>query len=79
MNGQTLQDSRSLYSGVHSEKSYDSASGRYTYILQLVAFRSAQDNQPRLVSERRFANWDDYQRAYSQTLVMLEQAMSMGR
>ncbi len=80
MFGHTLEDSRSRYSGVHSQKMYDPVANSPIYVLQLVAFRNAQDTQPyRVVDEQRFANWDQYHRAYNQTLVMLEQAMSIGR
>ncbi len=76
----TLEDSRSRYSGVHSEKIYGSGANSPIYVLQLVAFRGAQDTQPyKVVGEQRFTDWDQYHRAYNQTLIMLEQAMSMGR
>ena len=80
MFGHILEDSRSRFSGVHSEKIYDPVANSPIYVLQLVAFRSAQDTQPyRVVGEQRFTNWDQYHRAYNQALMMLEQAMSMGR
>jgi hypothetical protein len=80
MHGQTLEDSRSRFSGVHSEKIYGSVANSPIYVLQLVAFRSAQDTQPyKVVGEQRFTDWDQYHRAYNQTLIMLEQAMAIGR